>query len=65
MGEMETTVRLGEYKDFGGVKRPTTVTQEAMGQVQVITITGWEWDTVEDKELELPPEIKALVEKKP
>jgi hypothetical protein len=65
MGEMETTVRLGAYKDFGGVKRPTTVTQEAMGQIQVITITAWEWDTVDDKELELPAEIKALVEKKP
>jgi hypothetical protein len=65
MGEMETTVRLGAYKDFAGVKRPTTVTQEAMGQMQVITVTAWEWDNVDDKELELPAEIKALVEKKP
>jgi hypothetical protein len=65
MGEVETTITYSAYKDFGGVKRATTTTFEAMGQQQVITMTGWEWDTVDPKELELPAEIKALVEKKP
>ena len=65
MGEVETTITYAAYKDFGGVKRAATTTFEAMGQQQVITMTGWEWDTVDAKELELPAEIKALVEKKP
>lgn len=65
MGEVETTITYSAYKDFGGVKRATTTTFEAMGQQQVITMTGWEWDTVDPKEIEIPAEIKALVEKKP
>ena len=36
-----------------------------MGQEITVTLTSWEWDTVDPKELELPAEIKALVVKKP
>lgn len=65
MGEMEVVTTFGAYKDFGGVKRATTTTVEQGGQQFIITLQGWEWDTVDAKEFELPPEIKALVEKKP
>ena len=59
---MAAARRVGEGERF---LRATTTTFEAMGQQQVITMTAWEWDTVDPKEIELPAEIKALVDKKP
>jgi len=64
MGEVETTTTFAAYKDWGGVKRATTTTVDQMGQQIIITVQGFEWDTVDAKELVLPPEIKALTEKK-
>jgi hypothetical protein len=61
MGEMEVTQYQSEYKDFAGAKRATVMTSEMMGQRITITMTAWEWDNVDPKELELPAEIKALV----
>jgi hypothetical protein len=63
MGEIETTTYQTAYKDFGGLKRPTSIIQEAMGQRQTITVTSFEWDNVDPKELEPPAEIKALAKK--
>jgi hypothetical protein len=65
MGEVEVTQFHTEYKDFGGIKRPAVITSQMMGQQIKVTLTSWEWDTVDPSELELPPEIKALVVKKP
>jgi hypothetical protein len=65
MGEIEVTTTFAGYKDFGGVKRPTTTTIDQAGSMIIITLQSWEWDTVDPKEFELPPDIKALVEKKP
>lgn len=64
MGEVEVTTTFAAYKDWGGVKRATTTTIDQMGQQIVITLQGFEWDTVDPKELELPAEIKALTAKK-
>jgi hypothetical protein len=64
MGEVETTTTFSAYKDFGGVKRATTTTVDQGGQQFVITLTSWEWDTVKEEEMALPPDVKALVEKK-
>jgi hypothetical protein len=63
MGDVESTTYSSNYKDFGGMKRATNLVSEAMGQRSTITITSWEWDNVEARELELPAEIKALVKK--
>jgi len=63
MGEIESTTYQAAYKDFGGMKRATMITQEAMGQRSTITVTAWEWDNVDAKEIDLPAEIKALVKK--
>ena len=63
MGEIESTTYQSAYKDFGGMKRASTIVQEAMGQRSTIKLTAWEWDNVDAKELELPAEIKALVKK--
>ncbi len=63
-GDVEVTTNYSGYKDWGGVKRATTMTMDQMGQQFVITVQGWEWDNVDAKELELPDEIKALTIKK-
>lgn len=65
MGEIEVVTSFSAYKDFGGVKRAATTTVDQAGQQFIITLQSWEWDTVDPKEFELPPEVKALVEKKP
>lgn len=65
MGELDVVTTFGAYKDFGGIKRATTTTVDQGGQQFIITLQTWEWDTVDAKEFELPPEVKALVEKKP
>jgi hypothetical protein len=65
MGEIEITTTFGGYKDFGGIKRAATTTVDQGGQQIIITLQTWEWDTVDPKEFDLPPEIKALTEKKP
>lgn len=65
MGEMEMITSFSAYKDFGGVKRATTTSTEQAGQQIIITLQSWEWDTVDAKEFVLPPDVKALVEKKP
>jgi hypothetical protein len=65
MGEAEMLQYQSDWKDFGGMKRPTTITQQItnMNIQTVVTVTSFEWDDVDPKELELPPEIKALVKK--
>ncbi len=65
MGEIEVVSSFSAYKDFGGVKRASTTSTEQGGQQIIITLQSWEWDTVDAKEFELPPEVKAQVEKKP
>lgn len=65
MGEFDVVTTFSAYKDFGGVKRATTTTVDQAGQQFIITLQGWQWDVVDPKEFELPPEIKAIVEKKP
>jgi hypothetical protein len=63
MGEMEVTTLHSEYKDFGGIRRPTVTTAQMMGQEARTTILSWEWDAVDPAELELPADIKALIKK--
>lgn len=63
MGEMEVTTLLSEYKDFGGIKRPTVTVQQMMGQEARTTIISWEWDTVQASDLEPPADVKALIKK--
>ncbi|MEW5917003.1 MAG: hypothetical protein AB1762_11380 [Gemmatimonadota bacterium] len=65
MGEIEQVTLLSAYKDFAGMKRPTTMVIEAQGQQQVLTITDVTFDDVKDDEMVLPPEIQAQLPKKP
>jgi hypothetical protein len=65
MGTVEVTNLVGDYKDFGGQKIATRITQQAMGQEQVLVLTSVEYDAASDSTFQIPPAIKALVEKKP
>ena len=66
MGTVELTNVMTDWKDFGGVKVATTLRQQAMGQEQVMTITGVEFDNAADAQLfELPAAVKALAAPKP
>jgi hypothetical protein len=65
MGAIEVTNLINDYKEFGGQKVATRITQQAMGQQQVMTIQAVDYDVVEPSTFEMPPAIKALVEKAP
>jgi hypothetical protein len=60
MGTMSVTTLVSDYKQFGSVRMPTRMTQEAMGQQQVMTITSVEFDVVDDAAFTPPAEIAAL-----
>jgi hypothetical protein len=64
-GAIEVTNLISDYKDFGGQKLATRIAQQAMGQEQVMTFTGVEYDAAPDSAFAMPPAIKALAEKKP
>ena len=65
MGTIEITNLVGDYKDFGGQKIATRLTQQAMGAEQVLIIQSVEYDAAPDSAFQMPAAIKALVEKKP
>lgn len=65
MGEIEQTTLLSAYKDFNGMKRPTTMVIEAQGFQQVLTISEVTFDDVQESEMTLPPDIQAQLPKKP
>lgn len=65
MGEIEQTTLLSGYKDFNGMKRPTTMVIETQGVQQVLTISEVTFDDVKDAEMTLPPDIQAQLPKKP
>jgi hypothetical protein len=65
MGDIEQTTILSAYKEFHGMKRPTTMVIETQGMQQVLTISDVTYDDVQDAEMVLPPEVQAQLPKKP
>ena len=65
MGSVDVTNLVSDYKDFGGQKIATRLTQQVMGQEQVITINNVEYDAADPASFEMPAAIKALADKKP
>jgi len=65
MGSVEVTNLLSDYKEFGGQKIATRLTQQMMGQEQVLIINTVEYDAADPATFEMPAPIKALAEKKP
>jgi hypothetical protein len=65
MGSVEVTNLISDYKDFGGQKIATRLTQQVMGNEQVLIINSVDYDAADPVAFEMPAAIKALAEKKP
>ena len=65
MGAIDVTNLISDYKEFGGQKVATRLTQQVMGAEQVLTILSVEYDPADATSFEMPAAIKALVDKKP
>jgi hypothetical protein len=65
MGTVDVTNLISDYKDFGGQKVATRLTQQVMGQEQVLIINTVDYDAADASAFEMPAAIKALAEKKP
>lgn len=61
MGTIQVTTLLDEYREFGGFRMPTRMTQQMMGQEQVMVIENVEFPAPDESVFALPPEIQALV----
>jgi hypothetical protein len=64
-GTIEVTNLISDYKDFGGQKIATRLTQQVMGNEQVLILSTVDYDAADAASFEMPAAIKALVEKKP
>ena len=64
MGTIDVTNLISDYKDFGGQKIATRLTQQVMGNEQVLIINSVDYDVADTAAFEMPAAIKALVEKK-
>lgn len=60
MGTMDVTVRVADYREFGGVRMPTRIVQEMMGMQQTMTISDVQFENVDVSVIDPPAEIKAL-----
>jgi zinc protease len=61
MGPLNSTSTFSEYRRFGKLLQATKMTQNVMGIQQVITLTAFEYDTVDPGVFEPPAPIKALL----
>jgi hypothetical protein len=52
---------MRDYKQFGTLKQPTTLVQQTLGLEQVVTITTYEYDSLEPDVFTPPAEIQALI----
>ena len=65
LGDMPVEAVYRDYKDFGGQKIATRLTQQVMGNEQVLIINTVDYDAADAASFEMPAAIKALAEKKP
>jgi hypothetical protein len=61
MGTVTQTSVEGDYKKFGKMLQPTSLSTKAMGVEQKINLTTVEYDNVESSMFEPPAPIKALI----
>jgi len=60
-GTMDVSIKLSDYKDFGGGLVPTTTVMQMMGMEIRQTVDEVTYDDVEDASLEPPDSVKALM----
>lgn len=65
LGRIPVVTRILEYGTFEGLKVATRTETTQMGQKMLATVERVEFDRVDPKDVELPPEIKALLEPEP
>lgn len=65
MGTVEAVSEFKDYKDFAGLKQPTTITLSIMNQQQVMTFTSYEFGPVQPGALAPPAAIATLITQKP
>ncbi len=65
LGKIPVVSTITEYRPFGDVKIATRTETMQMGQKMVTAIDSVTFDAVSEKDLELPIEIKALLEPEP
>ena len=65
MGKIPVVSTIVEYRAFGDVKIGTRTETSQMGQKMISIIDSVTFDTVDAKDLDLPLEIKALLEPEP
>ncbi|HYN10160.1 MAG TPA: hypothetical protein VES67_22430 [Vicinamibacterales bacterium] len=61
MGMMPVVSVLRDYRKFGALMMPASLTQRLMGVEQVVNVNTYEYDTVPATAFDLPPAIKALI----
>lgn len=61
MGTIQINATVSDYKDFGGVKLPTRLSQSQAGQDIVMTMRSITFNDVPADAFALPPAIQALV----
>ena len=61
MGVLPTTSWLKEYKKFGPLMFPTVIVQRVLSAEQSLKIATVEYDSVQPKEFDPPPAVKALI----
>lgn len=61
MGTISVTSSLSDYKKFGDILHPMTMTQTMTGVQVITTFTSIDYDKVDSAVFELPAQIKALV----
>ena len=59
--EIPTTTVFSDYKRFGDYTMAAKATQEQMGQTVSVVLNSVEYDKVDPKLFELPPEVRALL----
>jgi zinc protease len=63
LGVVPVTTYVRDYKPFNGMKIPTSLVQTMLGFDQVMTISSYEFNTLNDEVFVLPPQIKALIKR--
>jgi hypothetical protein len=60
-GMMPVTSVLRDYRKFGVLMMPSSLTQKLMGIEQIVSVNNYEYDTVPADAFDLPAVIKALI----
>jgi hypothetical protein len=64
LGPVTATTLVSEYKQFGDLFLPSRISQKAAGLETVMTVSEMEYDNVDPSVFDMPPDVKALVEKR-